>query len=191
MAERVAPRKPSTEDRWTYERYLRETAEGEYFTIIEGEKIVSPSPTSFHQEILGNLHSFLRAWAKQTGIGKVRLAPFDVVLAEDEVVQPDLVLVLAEHFGRLTEKNIQGSPDLVVEIISPGSIRLDREKKRALYARHGVPEFWIVSPAERTVEVLRLHGSDYATAALFEETDTLESPLLPGFSCAVKDVFTE
>src|SRR5574337_750504 len=180
MAQQIAPPLTTTEDKWTYERYLRETAEGEYFTIIAGEKIVSPSPTSFHQDVLGNLYTLLQAWARQHKAGKVKLAPFDVILASDEVTQPDLCIVLTQHLDRLTEKNLRGAPDLVIEILSPGSVRLDREKKRALYARHDIPEYWIVSPGERTVEVLRLQGQQYETAAWLEEGDTLQSPLLPG-----------
>jgi Uma2 family endonuclease len=191
MAARTASPPAAIEENWTYERYLRETAEGEYFTIIMGEKIVSPSPTYIHQAVLGNLHMLLRIWARQTGAGKVALAPFDVVFAKDDIAQPDLVFVLKEHFGHLTEKNLQGAPDLVIEVISPGSVQLDRVRKRSLYARHGVPEYWIVSPGERTVEILRLQGQHYETAALLEEGDTLESPLLPGFTCAVKDIFVE
>jgi Uma2 family endonuclease len=191
MAQQIAPPPPTTEDKWTYERYLRETAEGEYFTIIAGEKIVSPSPNDLHQIVLGNLYSLLRAWMQQTRLGALRLAPLDVVLSEDTVTQPDLFVVLATHKNRITSRNVRGAPDLVIEILSPGSVRLDREKKRALYARHNVPEYWIVSPGERTVEVLRLQGQQYETAALLEEGDSLESPLLPGFTCAVKDIFVE
>ena len=191
MAERVAVPPTVTEDKWTYDRYLRETAEGEYFTIIAGERIMSPSPNSRHQDILGNLYTLLRTWAKQSGKGKVQFAPYDVVLASDEVVQPDLIFALTEHHDRFAEKNFRGAPDLIIEILSPGSVKLDREKKRALYARHSVPEFWIVSPGERTVEVLRLQGQQYETAVLLDEDDRLESPRLAGFTCAVKDLFIE
>ncbi len=191
MVQQIAPAPPTTEDKWTYDRYLGETAEGEYFTIIAGEKIVSPGPNDFHQTVFANLHLLLEPWVRQTQVGRLRLAPYDVILADDAVVQPDLFFVLKEHLNQFTAQNFRGIPDLVVEILSPGSVRLDREKKRALYARHGVPEYWIVSPAERTVEILRLQGQPYETAALLEEEDTLQSPLLPGFSCAVKDIFLE
>ena len=191
MVQQIAPAPPTAEDKWTYERYLRETAEGEYFTIIAGEKIVSPSPNDLHQAVHGTLSFFLQTWARQTRSGKVRLAPYDVVLAEDAVTQPDMIFILKEHLHQITEKNFRGAPDLVIEILSPSSIRLDRVKKRTLYARHGVPEYWIVSPAERTVEILHLQGQQYETAGLLEEEDTLQSPLLPGFSCAVKDIFAE
>jgi Uma2 family endonuclease len=180
-----------TEDRWTYARYLRETAEGEYFTVIGGEKIMSPSPTSFHQFIIINLSLILSRWLKQTRAGKLQVAPLDVVLAEDEIAQPDLMVILSEHRSRITERNIQGAPDLVVEILSPGSVRLDREKKRELYARHAVPEYWIVSPGERTVEVLQLRGAQYDLAALYEEGETLQSPLLTGFTCNTREIFED
>ena len=191
MVQPIAPAPPTAEDRWTYERYLRETAEGEYFTIIAGEKIMSPSPNDFHQTVFANLHLLLEPWVRQTRVGRLRLAPYDVILADDVVVQPDLLFVLKEHLSQFTTRNFRGVPDLVVEILSPGSVRLDREKKRALYARHGIPEYWIVSPGERTVEILRLQGQRYETTALLEEGDTLQSLLLPGFSCAVQDIFVE
>jgi len=192
MAQQIAPSKSAApESKWTYERYLRETAEGEYFTIIGGEKFMSPSPTGFHQDILGNLYALLRAWVLQSGSGKLKLSPFDVVLARDEVTQPDLVFVLTQHLDRLTKKNFQGAPDLVIEILSPGSVQLDRVKKRELYARHGIPEYWIVSPGERTVEIRRLQGEQYELVHVYEEGETLSSPLLTGFSCAVKDIFVE
>jgi Uma2 family endonuclease len=191
MAQRIAPPPATATDKWTYERYLRETAEGEYFTIIAGEKIMSPSPTSYHQDILGNLYTLLRAWVRQTRAGKVKLAPFDVILAEDEVTQPDLMIVLTPNLSRLAERNVKGAPDLVVEILSPGSVRLDRERRRVLYARHGVPEYWIVSPGERTVEVLRLQGDHYDLAGLYEEGDVLQSPMLTHFTCTVKDIFED
>jgi Uma2 family endonuclease len=191
MTQLIAPSTATVTDQWTYERYLRETAEGEYFTIIAGERFMSPSPTVFHQHILLNLGMVLQTWVRQSRIGKLGLAPLDVVLGDDEVVQPDLILVLNEHLDRLTRKNVHGAPDLVIEILSPGSTRLDRVKKRELYARHGVPEYWIVSPGERTVEVLRLQDKQYELAGLYEEDDTLQSPLLPGFTCSVKDIFEE
>jgi len=191
MTQLIAPSTATVTDQWTYERYLRETAEGEYFTIIAGERFMSPSPTVFHQHILLNLGMVLQTWVRQSRIGKLGLAPLDVVLGDDEVVQPDLILVLNEHLDRLTRKNVHGAPDLVIEILSPGSTRLDRVKKRELYARHGVPEYWIVSPGERTVEVLRLQDKQYELAGLYEEDDTLQSPLLPGFTCLVKDIFEE
>jgi len=191
MTQLIAPSTATVTDPWTYERYLRETAEGEYFTIIAGERFMSPSPTVFHQHILLNLGMVLQTWVRQSRIGKLGLAPLDVVLGDDEVVQPDLIFVLNEHLDRLTRKNVHGAPDLVIEILSPGSTRLDRVKKRELYARHGVPEYWIVSPGERTVEVLRLQDKQYELAGLYEEDDTLQSPLLPGFTCSVKDIFEE
>jgi len=191
MTQLIAPSTATVTDPWTYERYLRETAEGEYFTIIAGERFMSPSPTVFHQHILLNLGMVLQTWVRQSRIGKLGLAPLDVVLGDDEVVQPDLIFVLNEHLDRLTRKNVHGAPDLVIEILSPGSTRLDRVKKRELYARHSVPEYWIVSPGERTVEVLRLQDKQYELAGLYEEDDTLQSPLLPGFTCSVKDIFEE
>lgn len=177
---------------WTVERYWQETREGEHFVILEGEKIVSPSPTSFHQAISLNFSVALHTWAQRTQLGKWRPAPFDVILSNVDVVQPDLVFVRRENLSRLKDKHLQGPPDIVIEILSPGSIRLDRVRKRVLYAKYGVPEYWIVSPEERTVEILRLQtDGQYAVIDVLESEDALESPLLPGFACPVQDLFVE
>lgn len=190
MIGRVPSLRPTTEAAWNYERYLRETRPGEYFTIIAGEKIMSPSPTDFHQVVLGNLYMLLRAWARQTQKGKVQLAPFDVVLSETEIVQPDIIFASTEHRERFTPKNFHGAPDLVIEILSPGSMRIDRVIKRALYAHFQVPEYWIISPGDRTVEVLRLREGQYAEE-LYEEDAAIQSAVLPGFTCTVTDIFAD
>ena len=191
MTERVAPPPLVADDKWTYERYLRETAEGEYFTIIAGEKIVSPSPTDLHQVVSGNLYRLLANWVSQTRLLKIRQAPYDVTLAEDVVVQPDIFLVLKEHSDRFVGRNFRGTPDLVIEVLSPGSVKLDREKKRTLYAQYAVPEYWIVSPGDRTLEIFQLQGNKYELGSLFEENDTVQSALMPNFSCSVTDLFAD
>jgi Uma2 family endonuclease len=178
-------------DRWTYERYLRETAEGEYFTIIAGEKIVSPSPTFNHQNIIGNLYVLLQTWPRSQKAGRVVLAPFDVVFDDDDVSQPDLTIILNHNLSRLHKKHLQGPPDGLVEVISPGSVRVDRHRKRALYARQHVPEYWLISPDNHTVEILQLRGARYETLALLQEDDALESPSLLGFRSPVRELFTE
>ena len=190
MTELVAPPPAIATETWTYEKYARVTAEGEWFTIIGGEKITPPSRTTLHQSILGNLCFLLNTWAKQTHIGQMGLGPLDVVFTETDVVQPDIIFILDSHSDRWATTHINGAPDMIVEIVSPSTIRLDRVKKRALYAQHGVPEYWIVSPGERTVEVLQLKGTAYELFGLYEE-DVLQSPLLSGFICAVKDIFEE
>lgn len=176
---------------WTYTRYLRETAEGEYFAVIEGEQIMSPSPNRWHQIALINLTSRLKEFLKNNQLGSIYIAPFDVFFSDKSFVQPDLIFVAKEHTDRITNNGIKGAPDLVVEIISPGSTRIDRVTKRQLYANFGVPEYWIVSPNERTVEVLTLKSGLYEASGLYENDEILSSPLLSGFSIKVTELFDE
>ena len=118
-------------------------------------------------------------------------APVDVVFSQEppQVVVPDLVFVAAEHVSLITEKNLQGIPDLLVEILSPTTATSDRRVKHALYERFGVPEYWIVDPERNTVQVFRLSGGRYAEALEFGLGDRLETPLLSGLSIPLSDVF--
>jgi Uma2 family endonuclease len=102
-----------------------------------------------------------------------------------------LIFVFHEHRQGWTAKNFRGLPDLVVEILSPGSIRTDRVKKLKLYAAYGIPEYWIISPGKRTIEILTLRAGQYEQAGLYEEGDSLQSSLLAGFTCAVTEIFAE
>lgn len=176
---------------WTYTRYLRETAENEYFAVIEGEQIMSPSPNRWHQIALINIASRLREFVKNNQLGSVYIAPFDVYFSDKSFVQPDLIFIAKQHADRITNNGIMGTPDLVVEIISPGSTRIDRITKRQLYATYGVPEYWIVSPNERTIEVLSLKDEGYETFGLYENEEMVTSRLLTGFSIKTNELFDE
>ena len=125
----------------------------------------------------------------ENGLGRVYQAPFDVVLSDTDVVQPDLLFVSNARAHVVTAANVQGAPDLVVEILSPSSAARDRSVKRALYARHGVKEFWLVDTAARDATVLLLRDGDFETAGTYAEGDTLMSPTLRGFALPVADMF--
>jgi Uma2 family endonuclease len=176
---------------WTYTRYLRETAEGEYFAVIEGTRISPPRTNSFHQTALLKVCIRLEAFVKQHRLGIVVLGPIDVYLSDTNFVQPDLLFVAKAHTDRITDNGIMGAPDLVIEIISPGSTRADRVTKRQLYARYGVPEYWIISPNERSIEVLSLKAGIYEAAGLYENSEVLASPLLAGFAIKPDELFDE
>ena len=186
------PALPTTAaEHWTYTRYLRETVESEYFSVIGGERLMSPSPNRWHQTALINLATQLKEFAKRNQLGTVLVAPFDVYFSEDEFVQPDLLFVAKEHVERLTDNGVKGAPDLVVEIVSPGSARTDRLTKRNLYAKHGVSEHWIISPNERTIEVLSLKEGNYESVGLYEGDEAIKSPLLPGLLIVSNPLFDE
>lgn len=116
-------------------------------------------------------------------------APVGVRLTDDTVLGPDLLLVLKAHADRFGELAIMGAPDLVVEILSPGTAQRDLGRKRELYERHGVQEYWIVDPESRAIEVLSLADGRYARTGLFRRNQRLSSPLLEGFSVDLAEVF--
>jgi Uma2 family endonuclease len=119
---------------------------------------------------------------KIAGLGQVYVAPFDVELAPNCVVQPDVMVVLKANEGKIKPTRIIGAPDLVVEVSSPATIGYDRREKQDAYARAGVPEYWIVHPGEQTIEVLMLEGSTYASLGIFSGQTPLLSKIVPTIS---------
>ena len=179
----------TTQTRYTYQDYLR-TPDDVRYELIEGELLVmEPGPTRSHQEILVNLTVLLAPFVKEHGLGEVLIAPFDLYLSDANVLQPDLLFVSAARTSIITERDVRGGPDLVVEIASPSTRRRDRGVKMDLYARHGVAEYWLVEPADATVETLRLEDGRMVPAGRYERTETFTTPLLPGLAIDLAKVF--
>jgi Uma2 family endonuclease len=168
--------------------------DGQHYQVIEGELIMTPSPNTFHQGALFELASRIGAYLREQPVGRAFFAPFDVVLRAEKpaiVLQPDLLFVARERTSIVTKANIQGAPDLVVEILSPSNARLDTIRKLPIYAAHGVREYWIVSHDEDRIELLRLDAATghFGRPELYLAGDTLTSPLLPGFELPVAALF--
>jgi len=178
--------------RLTYDDFLLFSDDGKRHEIIDGEHYVTPSPNRRHQQLLGRLHlsiaEHLRANPSQ---GEVYLAPFDVVLSNWDVVEPDLLLVVGDQLDILIEKNVTGTPAIVVEILSPGTRRRDLHLKRRLFERTGVREYWIVDPDARLIRTFRRGDDAFLAAAEFlaAERATLTTVLLPGWSLAIDQFF--
>lgn len=157
--------------------------------LIDGEiYVMSPSPRERHQASLGCLHLRLGAHVESRKLGRVYLGPFDVHLPTGDIVQPDLVFVAQANLG-IVQDWIRGTPDLVIEVVSPERPERDRIVKRDLYARNGVPEFWLVDPEDQAIEVLRLVDGRYAPAGYYRVGETLRSAALPSFELRVMEVF--
>ena len=174
--------------RLTYADYLK-TSDDERYELLNGELIMSPSPKEIHQDILSILHLQIGVFVRERSLGKVYFSPFDVVLSDTDVVQPDLLFVSNERAAIITADNIQGAPDLVVEILSPATAGRDRTIKLDLYAQHGVKEYWIVDPVDKTITVLLRGESRFEVSGIYGEGQTLSSPTLAGFSVALEDIF--
>jgi len=178
----------------TYDDFVLFPDDGMRHELIDGEHYVTPSPNMKHQRILGNLHWLIRDYLETHPVGEVFLSPFDVVLSRFDVVEPDLLYMSRERAAQvLTSKNVQGAPELVIEIASPGTRKRDETIKRRLYERTGVSEYWVVDPEVDTIRVYRLTGSGYARAdeLSLEAGDVLKTSLLPGLELALGDVFKE
>jgi Uma2 family endonuclease len=182
---------PVSPVQFTYEDFLLFPNDGKRHELIEGDHCMSPSPKTTHQDTSGNLFNCIKEFLKRTHLGRVFAAPYDVVFSDVDVVEPDLVYVSAARSAIITEDNIQGAPDLVVEILSPSSRKTDEIIKRKLYERYGVAEYWIVDPELETVKVYRFVEGRYARVAeLARETGaTLASPQFPGLTIPLDEIF--
>ena len=155
--------------------------------LIEGELIVTPAPSTRHQDAVLELGAALLAHTKQHG-GRVFVAPTDVFLSDSNVVEPDALYVRPDNVGRVEVKFVRSAPDLVVEVSSPSTRRLDLVRKRELYERFGVPEYWYVDLEAERVEVQRLEDERYGPPELRLRHERMETPLIPGFSIAVDEL---
>lgn len=166
--------------------------DGKLYELIEGELYVSRQPSWDHQYTCGRLFRFLDQWNDQTGLGVVNAAP-GLIFAEDDDVAPDLVWIsLARLSTALREdRKLHSAPEMVIEVLSPGSSneQRDRQAKLKLYSRRGVGEYWIVNGQEHEVEIYRHDGTSLKFWGMLRSDDSLESPLLPGFSCLVSKLF--
>jgi Uma2 family endonuclease len=177
----------------TYADYEQIPNDGMRHEIIDGIHYVTPAPARRHQYFLARLTARLFTFAEERRLGQVYAAPFDVLFSDYDIVQPDLVFVSNERLGVLNDKNAQGAPDLVVEVLSPSTRRRDQTIKRRLYERDGVQEYWVVDPERGTVAVHRRSGTGFAKAMELAAAagDRLETPLLPGFALPLRDLFAE
>ena len=172
----------------TYEDYCN-MPDDERYEVIDGELIMTAAPRVVHQDTSINIGTELRIYVKSNRLGKVLYAPTDVILSDTNVVQPDILFVSKSRAHIIAEEGIRGAPDLVVEVLSPSTAQLDKVRKRELYARFGVPEYWQADADEVSILVLTLVNGEYEIAGVYGPEETLVSPLLPGFRLDVDDVF--
>lgn len=157
----------------SYEDYAALPADGRRYELHEGELSVTPAPGTRHQEVKANLFDVLRHHVKERGLGKLFDAPIDCILSETTVVQPDIVFVETSRLTIISERGIEGVPTLVIEVLSPSTAQMDRGSKAQLYARHGIPCYWIVDPGGRTIDAYALAGGAYRLAGRLEGSQTL------------------
>jgi len=166
---------------WTYEDLLETPDDGRRYEIIDGELFVSASPSLEHQATLGEIYDLVKGFVRVNDLGRVFFAPLDVFFSDINVVEPDLLFVSRVRFAASGPARIEGPPDLVVEVLSPSTKRIDLTRKQALYASFGVPEYWIIDPDAETVRMLFLEaGEDVEQSP--DESGRLHSRVLVGLA---------
>lgn len=176
----------------TYDDFLRFPEDGKRHELIDGEHCVTPSPNLCHQRILGNLFEAFRMHLREHPGGEVFCAPFDVVLSDLDIVEPDLLYVSRERSAEvLTPQHVRGAPNLVIEIASKGTRRRDETIKRRLYERAGVSEYWVVDPIVDVIRIYRQSGTGFAPATELRRDagDSIDTPLMPGLAIALSGIF--
>ena len=175
----------------TYEDYQNLPGDDRY-ELINGEFILVSAPNRAHQAASMGFSLELGGIVRSNDLGWVFAAPFEVVLTDPEginIIQPDIIFVSKERERIITPANIQGAPDLLVEILSPSTGRRDRTIKLDLYARHGVGEYWLADPDAQTITFMLLKDGEYETVGGYGMGDTLTSPILKGFSVSLDRIF--
>jgi Uma2 family endonuclease len=173
---------------WNEADYFALPDTNRFIELSEGELIVPPHPTDTHQRVTDALYAPMRSFVHEHNLGVIRFAPLPVRLWPGKIREPDILFVSHAHADRISEQ-YYGPPDLVVEIISPGTRRIDQGDKFVEYARAGVSEYWLVDPEQRTIEIFVLKEDAYVLLDKFGAGEKARSQMLPGFQVSVDMVF--
>lgn len=182
---------PTERDRYTYEDY-QELPEGAPYQLIRGHLVMSPSPTVQHQRLVRTLYRRLDHGLHNADLsGETFFAPVDVRLTDETVVQPDVLYVSPDRTDRIGDDEIDGAPDLVIEVVSPSTSHVDGFDKKQLYEAHGVREYWIVDPDTKTVEVYMPGDDGYTLHQRRVDTGTVDSAMLSALTVDLSTLFEE
>jgi Uma2 family endonuclease len=173
----------------TYDDYCELPNDRNRYEILDGELSVTPAPAAKHQIALGNLHRILSVYVFANHFGRLMLAPTDLILAATSVVQPDLIFIGNDRIQVVTERGVEGTPTLVIEILSPTTHRTDRQTKAQLYAKYGVPHYWLMDPDTHVLEAYELSGEQYNLVIKAQDGDVFSPPLFPGLSFQISDLW--
>ncbi len=186
----ITPTVTNRQKVWTYNDYLALPDDGKRYEIIKGVLFVGNAPSYDHQYICGEIFAEMRNFVKKNHLGVVITAPFEVHLSQDtRPVQPDVLFIRAERQPISGAKFFNDAPDLVVEVILPSSVRVDRHDKFDVYEQSGITEYWLVDPKARMVEVYILSGGEYALLGQYLGEEIIESQVLAGIGVVAQSLF--
>jgi len=175
-------------DVYTYDDYAV-LPEGTPYQLIGGKLVMTPSPTTYHQDIVICLAEKILNFNAKEKVGKIYVSPVDVYFEEKETYQPDIIFILKERLHIIELTKINGAPDLVMEILSPATAYYDLKEKFKVYARHGVKEYWIVDPKDKSIEIYEGQEGKFKQVQRAEEEGKVKSSALKGFEVELKDIF--
>jgi Uma2 family endonuclease len=182
--------------KYTYADYAA-TPEGERWELIDGVLYrMAAAPNTKHHDVSDNTGDLVKAVIQPRRLGRIYRAPFALMLSDRNTVEPDLLYASAARRHIITSRGCEGIPDLVMEILSPSNSAHDLAVKRELYARHGIPEYWILNPIQETLLALTdpvTHDGvgEHTVEALYQSGDTLTTSRIPDLAIAVADIFAE
>ncbi|KXK54858.1 MAG: Uma2 family endonuclease [Chlorobi bacterium] len=175
---------------WTYDDYLQLSDEIRY-EILEGDLAMAPAPDSNHQITSMEVEFPMETFVRTQKLGIVLHAPIDVILSKQVVLQPDILFVSKERREIVQKRGVFGAPDIVIEIVSPGSVQADRYRKKDIYQEHGVREYWIIDPRNKSIEIFALTERGYELHSIAEESGIVESIVLAGFTLDIEPIFQQ
>jgi len=158
--------------------------------IIDGEHYMTPSPTTKHQRVSRNMVWIIESFLRENRYGEILSAPFDVILSDNDIVVPDIVYVSQKNIHLLTEENIKGIPDLIIEILSPSHRKRDRILKRDLYEKYGVREYWLIDPDKEQVEIYTFSCDRFLPPTVYNRDQVIKTEIIPGLEIDVKGIFS-
>jgi Uma2 family endonuclease len=174
---------------YTYADYCALPEDGSRYELLEGDLEVTPAPNLRHQKISRELTFVLLGHIKAADLGELFAAPVDVIFDEKTILQPDIIFVARERCAILSERGVEGPPDLVVEILSSTTSRKDRILKMRLYAKHGVKWYWLVDPDARTLEELNLVREHYSLTGACQSGESFTPGIFPGLAIDLRELF--
>ena len=180
---------PKTAAKLTYKDYLHFPEDLLRHEIIDGEHYVTPSPITKHQKVSINLVVVLHNWVSAKSLGTILSAPIDVVFSNTDIFVPDIIFISTARASVIHHKNIQGAPDLIIEILSPSTSTRDLGIKKASYEKFGVSEYWVVDPEKQTVDIFTVIGAKFSVPKHLTVHDLLSSTIFQGLQISVKTIF--
>src|SRR5262245_22322927 len=173
----------------TYRDYMALPDDGKRYELYDGELVEMTSPTLRHQRAVRHLIGILDRHVRADNLGEVIPAPFDVILSQATVFQPDIVFVAKDRARIVVDRGIEGVPTLAIEILSPSTASRDRGIKKSLYARHGLPYLWLLDPGDESLEAYELPGGAYALAGRRVGPALTRLPPFTGLAFAPADLW--